>query len=365
MAKSRNYYSVLIALLALPLLFDFSAISRAMSAHRYGELATTPPVHAGAASVAETRLTSERSASAASSVSYEIANPYAVPGVFRKTQFHLHSHPHDGRKEFTPERTAHTFKRDGYGFVMYTDHDQATQFTGQNDDTFATATGYESTGDGGHIGAWFMDTVIDPGLPAQRRIDAIRQAGGIAALNHPDWPVGFTAEQLKELEGYLALEIYNHITTLRPEQLRGNLEKWRQVLNQKGPRQPVWGIAVSDTHEAFTGGGWTLVKTETVSAAALREAIVRGSMYGTTGPELRTIEVVDGKIVVEAAVGEGALGAEISRIRFIDQNGRTVHEAVAGRASYQPTDRDRWVRIEASDSKGRTAWSQPLWITHG
>jgi hypothetical protein len=300
---------------------------------------------------------------------YTIDNPYAVPGAFRKAQLHLHTaNSFDGDKSFPPDVTARTFRDAGYSFVVFTDHDVASKYTGLNDETFFAGTGFESTGGGGHIGALFTDKMINPALPPELRIIAIRQAGGIAVANHPDWDIGFTAEQLIQLQGYQCLEIYNYIPTHNhPERLQANLEKWRQVLNARGRQDPVWGIAVSDTHKGFTGGGWTMVKTSEVSEPALKAAIARGSMYATNGPEFRAIDVAGGEIVVQAAAAGDSLSTAAApapvQVRFLDQDGRLVLATNGPLARFHPTGQEQWVRIEASDAQGNTAWSQPLWIT--
>jgi hypothetical protein len=289
--------------------------------------------------------------------SRRIDNPYAVAGVFRKAQFHLHtSNSFDGHHAGTPRETARAFKDAGFGFVVFTDHDHAS--AGLSDETFLAATGYESTGADGHIGAWFTDVVVDPRWPAQRRIDAIRKAGGLVALNHPDYSVGFRAQQMLALSDYHFLEIYNHITTpvdgKLSENLTANLEKWRQLVERRGRERPVWGIAVSDAHDGSTGGGWTVVKTAEVSAPALKGALLRGAMYGSTGADFRSLDVVGGAIVVEAA--------SPSRIRFVDQDGRIIHEEQGLRSAYRPDEGTRWVRVELLDAGGGMAWSQPFWI---
>jgi hypothetical protein len=287
-----------------------------------------------------------------------LTNPYAAPGAFRKAQFHLHTaNSFDGKEHLPPAAVARAFKAAGYGFVVFTDHDTASNFAGLNDATFVAGTGYESTGADGHIGALFVSTVVDARLPAQQRINAIRRAGGLAVLNHPDYEVGFRAQQLTQLADYQFLEIYNHITTPAngrlAENMAQNLEKWRQLLNARGRERPVWGLGVSDAHDGSTGGGWTVVKTAEVSLPALREAMLRGSMYASTGADFRSIDVLEGAIVVEPL--------ESGRIRFVNQDGTVVREEVGSRATYRPADGDRWVRVELEDERGGRAWSQPLW----
>jgi hypothetical protein len=53
--------------------------------------------------------------------------------------------------------------------------------------------------------------------------------------------------------------------------------------SKRGCERPVWGIAVSDAHDGFSAGGWTVVKTNEVSLPALRDALVRGAHYVSTG----------------------------------------------------------------------------------
>lgn len=293
-------------------------------------------------------------------LAFQIQNPYAGPGEFRKAQFHLHTaNSFDGDKQFPPDATALAFKRAGYSFIIFTDHDVISSSTIHNDETFLAASGYESTGNNGHIGAWFVSQVLDAHLPPEYRVAATVAAGGIASANHPDYVVGFSADQLQQMTGYRCVEIFNHITSKTPQQVAQNIEKWRQAINARGAEQPVWAIAVSDTHAGFTGGGWTSVKTTTVSLPALRAAIERGSMYATNGPELGAIDVVDGQIVVDGTSSP----LPIRQIRFIDQDGNVLRVVAADQAAYRPTGAEQWVRIEASDSAGHTAWTQPLWIT--
>lgn len=286
----------------------------------------------------------------------EITDPYAGGGVFRKAQFHMHTaNSFDGDKNFPPAVTAQVFKDAGYAFIVFTDHDVITQYSALNDDTFYAGSGYESSG-AGHIGALLLDSHVNQLLPAAARIAAIEKAGGIAFMNHPDWEIGFSAEQLLALHGYQALEIFNAISTKTPQQQADNLEKWRQVLNARGPGEPVWAVAVSDTHRGSTGGGWEMVKTSAVNEQALRGAIRRGSMYASNGPEFATLHAVNGWIVAAAA------GAGPHHVKFIDAAGQAVYESDALSAQYHPSGDEGWLRVELSDGAGHTAWSQPFWV---
>jgi hypothetical protein len=296
----------------------------------------------------------------AAAVTRTIHNPYAVPGVFRKAQLHLHTaNSFDGKKEATPAAVAAAFKAAGYGFIVFTDHDFLTTYHGANDATFAAGTGYESTGADGHLGALLVTDHADQRLPAQRRIDAIRRNGGLVVANHPDYEVGFRADQLVAMNGYQLVEIYNQITTdshgKRAEHLASNLRKWTDLINVRGAGKTPWGIGVSDNHNGDTGGGWSCVKTTEVTMTALREALHRGSHYASTGADFRSIET-EGETIVVKAAKEG-------RIRFVDQDGRVVAEELGDQATYRVAPADKWIRIELLDKDGGEAWSQPLWIS--
>jgi hypothetical protein len=287
--------------------------------------------------------------------SFSIQNPYAVAGTFRAAQLHDHTaNSFDGDKRFTPDVKSWYLKEAGYSVVVYTDHDRVSESSAYSDENFQVFPGYESTGPSGHVSAWFVRQMIDHRLPVQQRIDAIRAAGGIAGLNHPEWSVGYSSEALQQLSGYRALEIYNWLTTKNDAMLRDNLDKWRQVLNAKGPEDPVWGVAVGDSHGPQTNTAWTRLKLADLSEASIRAAIENGAMYGSNGPDFETIETRGERIRVVVR--------NARFIRFLDDTGAMVLDVQGQSAEYRPNKSQRWVRIEASDGAGHTAWSQPLWI---
>src|SRR5690606_4597647 len=115
--------------------------------------------------------------------------------------------------------------------------------------------------------------------------------------------------------------------------------------------------------------GWTMVKVEERSLPALKAALLRGSLYPTTGPIVR-FGVEDGAIVVEAdrsAAGSGTAGEPASdtfEVTFIAASG-----AVVGRhtgelpARYVPQGMEGFVRVEIRSAQtGKMTWSQPFWL---
>lgn len=301
---------------------------------------------------------------------YQIRDPYRGPGQFRKAALHVHTaNSFDGDKRWTPEQTARAFKEAGYTFLVYTDHDVISRFTAFNDASFVALSGFESSGGDGHLVALFAEQTIDARLPIQVRINALQQSGALLILAHPSWDIGYSAERLQQLDGFTCIEIYNHLVRGKEGGAARNIEKWQQLLNARGPDRPVWAVAVNDTHAGFTGGAWTAVKTASVNGPALREALLAGRHYATTGPEFQKIGVENDEIVVSAYPGWDSLMAAppglepvITAVRFVDQNGTTLQLVGGGLARYRPSGQERWIRVEATDSAGRTAWSQPFFI---
>jgi hypothetical protein len=65
--------------------------------------------------------------------------------------------------------------------------------------------------------------------------------------------------------------------------------------------------------------------------------------------------------VLKGAITAASPDAEV--IRFIDHDFNVVGEGPAAWAGYRPTGAERWIRVEAVAADGRTAWSQPFWLT--
>jgi hypothetical protein len=287
---------------------------------------------------------------------YIIDNPYAVPGPFRKGQLHVHSKASfDGSTSLAPTELALAYKARGYEVVAITDHDVVAHAQSVNGENFITIPAYESTADRGHISGLFTDQVVSPGAAPQERIDAILGAGGLAILNHPNWHIGWSASDFNQLRGYRAIEIFNGITTAPGMGVSTNLASWQAVLNSRGWLDRVWAVAVDDAHRPEElDQGWVQIKTAHLSLEAVREALTRGSFYASNGPSFSTLGVMNGTIT--------AASPEATVLRFYGQDGQLLQETPPTWGAYQPTGKERWIRVEALMADGRAAWSQPFWL---
>jgi hypothetical protein len=287
---------------------------------------------------------------------YIVDNPYAVPGSYRKGQFHMHTtRSFDGWNSLSPAEDSLEYKRRGYQFVVMTDHEVVSNAQEVADEAFIVIPGFESTHDSGHITAPFATEAVDPSLSPQERIDAIAAKGGLAILAHPDWRVGWDDAKFRDLQGYTAFEIYNPLATLTDERQQYNTKLWTNGLNNRGWANRMWAVAVDDSHDpSAIDKGWVMAKTATLSEAAVKKSIESGAFYASNGPSFGVLGVMKNAIT--------ASSPNASSIRFIDQEGKVVAEGPASWATYRPSGTERWIRVEAVTGDGRTAWSQPFWL---
>jgi len=285
-----------------------------------------------------------------------IRDPYAAPGVYRKTQLHCHTTESDGR--LTPHELLEQYRAAGYSFVCITDHNRVTRYTRLDSATFLTIPGTEDTVSrwikplGPHMSRLFVEAALSSGT-AQDRIDRTVTDRGIVGLCHPSWngnlwTGAWSPAAIARLTGYHLFEIWNPHSPSEED-----VRRWDMALAVLGADHPVWGAAVDDCHRHHQfNKAWAMVKVTTVSADALRTSLQRGAFYASTGLE------------IECGSRAGAISvhlAEPATIRFLDAARTVVSELSGTSATYQARGNEGYVRIECG-SGGRRAWSQPFWI---
>ena len=292
-----------------------------------------------------------------------IHDPYKYPGEYYKAQLHMHTNKSmDGK--WPIETAVNAYYEAGYTYLAITDHDRVTLYDDLYDPSFVMVPGEENTVPwpfwplGAHMVRLFVDSHQWTG-DAQTRITTAAKAGGIVALAHPSWEGNlstgqWTLPQMLALGDYQLVEVYNPHSNWREDTTR-----WHELIRRLGPGNPVWAIAVDDSHsEALFNFGWTMVKTDGISPEALKDALQRGSFYATTGP---TVIFGAASGVITARVE----GDEPAKISFIAGNGEVVSSVTSMEASYTPKGNEGFVRIEVEAKNGKRAWSQPFWLEAG
>ncbi len=270
---------------------------------------------------------------------------------FLKGQLHAHSNG-SGDSDTPPEEVTAYYAAHGFDFLVLTDHDRITSTTAPPG--LLLIPGVELTqnlrscdpapthGDACllHVNALFVapspaPIVWEP-LTSLRRVDlygrALDQAralGGIAQLNHPNFHGAADLDVVLALaqRGLLLMEIENRALDSDNEGHFGRPSTealWDAALG-RGAR--VFGTASDDAHHysdaaavrsrggvAYVGDrGFVMVRAEP-TAASVREAIVAGDFYGSTGLLLDRLDLGRDAIAVDVR-DDGRGGVDQGRAR--------------------------------------------------
>lgn len=285
--------------------------------------------------------------------------------VWLKGNLHTHTAESDG--DSPPVEMAGWYRDHGYDFLVLTDHDKITRIDAP--DGLVLVAGEEVTdrlpGKPLHVNAIGLERVVPPQggkTPVevlQRNIDAVRAAGGLPLVNHPNFGWAFGADELLQLRNFSLLEIasgHPYVNAQGPPPVEA---MWDRLLT-KGHR--VWGVAVDDSHHlkrpwdtdvALPGKAWVVVRAER-NAKAIVAALERGEFYASTGVELEEVSATKVKVREKNKARY--------RIQFIGSGGRVLQESEGPSATYAVRGNEGYVRTKVIDSNGRMAWGQPEFI---
>lgn len=294
-----------------------------------------------------------------------------------KGNTHTHTLESDG--DSTPDEVTRWYREHGYNFLVLSDHNVLTPIDRLNatysvKEQFILVRGEEVTDRFGpksiHVNALDLHKLVPPqgGTSVldviQRNVDAIRGAGAIPHINHPNFNWSITAEELRQVRNTRLFEIFNGhpmVNNLGGGGTPGLEEIWDALLSSG---ILLYGIAVDDAHHfkrpydpgaAAPGRGWVVVRTPQLEAKALLEAMERGDFYASTGVELTDYAVTEKSMTVTVKKDSFAK----YRIQFIAKEGKVVHEALDSPATYTFKGDEGYVRAKVIESNGRSAWCQP------
>lgn len=301
----------------------------------------------------------------------------------RKYKGNLHTHSTRSDGQYAPETVIQAYKDKGYDFMCLSDHEIYWKSDACDDERFIMLDGYEmacemswrTTGQQYHIHGLLDRTIgstsefehneehAKPDYESldtiQALIDEMKAKGNLVIMNHPTWSRN-KPEDLLRLQGYFAIEIYNHQSEL-DEAVGYGVRHWDYLL---GEGRKVFGIAADDAHggafdtaisEFF--GGWVSVEADELRQESVIEAMKAGRYYSSNGPEIHGLRVEDGRLVVECS--------PVKFIKFITHpyNGRTLYNRDASpiqRGAFRIDGNERYIRVECVDFEGNVAWSNPV-----
>jgi hypothetical protein len=301
-----------------------------------------------------------------------------------------HTHTINSGGDSTPDDVAKWYRENGYDFLFITDHDMVTDVAPLNSmfgggGQFLVIRGEEvSSNFAGPSGKIFVHVnSLNPREAAkaaqgatardtlQQDLDAIRTAGGLAQINHPNFMWQLNADDITAIKGARLMEIMNMHALVNSfgagQAFPGTEQLWDQVLSRG---VVIWGVASDDTHdlksgvsgetEGKPGKGWIVVRAQHLTADEITQAINRGDFYASTGVELEDYKVEDKQISVEIR-GQDRYMMKY-RTQFIGKDGKVLQDGTANPAIYLIKGNEGYVRARVTDSHGSMAWTQPVFV---
>jgi hypothetical protein len=302
---------------------------------------------------------------------------FDAPGEWFRCALHAHSTNSDG--ELAPELLVRHFEWAGYDVLATTDHwartdEPSTRRLLVIPSAELNAEAPDQANDS-HVLALGLE--VDPVLPdghfgALPDVVAwIAANGGVPYLAHTYWS-GLRTEQWWDCEGLVGIEVWNSGCEL--ELGRGDASiHWDEALEHG---RLLYGLATDDSHHpGFDSGfAWTWVRAAEKTREAVLDALRTGAFYGSTGPEIRGVELGEHEVLVEcspalavtlycgrtrgARANAGRLGyPNNARVLARNDDGLITHVALA-----RPWDGGAYGRVEVKAADGTKAWTNPLWI---
>jgi hypothetical protein len=305
------------------------------------------------------------------------------PSADRWNKGNTHTHTLNSDGDSTPDDVVRWYREHGYQFLALTDHNYLTRVDALNalhgaDERFLVIPGEEVTDRFGasslHINGLGLSRPVEPqggaSVPEvlQRNVDAIRAAGGVSHVNHPNFGWSISADDLRQVDRNRLFEIWNGHPQVNNVGGGGTpgLEGIWDLLLTNG--RVLYGVAVDDAHTfkqpgnpnvAGPGRGWVMVRAAALDQRALLDAMERGDFYSSTGVVLSDYAATESEIRVAVRATSFAR----YRIQFIGSGGRLLAEVPEREAVYTLTGSEGYVRARVLESNGLVAWTQPVMVS--
>jgi hypothetical protein len=302
-------------------------------------------------------------------------SPFDAEGTWLRCALHAHSTNSDG--ELAPDLLVRHYEWAAYDVLATTDHWVRTDEPSTKRLLVIPSTELNAVvGDGEDAHVLALGVEADPVAPTgefERLADVvgwIEANGGLPYLAHTYWS-GLRSDQWWDCPGLLGIEVWNSGCELELGRGDSSLH-WDEALEHGCDLQ---ALATDDSHHPGydSGFAWTWVRAAERTREAVLGALRAGSFYGSTGPEIRGIEVSDDEVVVRcspaaavtlycgrtrgARANAGRLGyPNLSRVLE-----RTDDGAITAVALQRPWDGGRYGRIEVRAADWTKAWTNPLW----
>lgn len=326
---------------------------------------------------------------------------YLLPNVpkFFKTALHCHTTISDGAP--TPEETKEGYKSKGYSALCITDHNIIADHSAMNDEDFLLLTGAEYNIN--EPGVWkerlqwmktyhlnFIakrpDNLWQPFGPAAPKDTALphwekadiqnmprqycledvnnmiaeaNRRGFLVMYNHPCWSLQ-SYPDYAGLKGLWGMEICNYSAAHGGYADNDNGRVYDDLVSLGNDLVP---LGTDDAHSMKEfGGAWTMVGARELSYAAMIEAMEKGDVYASTGPQIHSLTLEDGMLHITCSDAQSITlhsGDRIAKSAYPTAPDKLVREATFKLSGWlekvdgsQPTD---WIRVVVRDAYGSYA----------
>jgi hypothetical protein len=249
------------------------------------------------------------------------------------------------------------YREAGYNFLLLSEHNDhvVNKEVFSHDEAaeppdFIMLSGLELSNERHHT-ALGIDSYIGDETSLQDGVKKIIAAGGVPILNHPQDPV-VTVKTFLATEGLNHLEIVNGG---RPEDTPATEMLWDSLLSDPDGRI-VYAVASDDNHYKKTnvGRGWIMVRSPALTVEDIEENIRTGNFYASTGVILNDYQARKRSINIDSENGDS--------ITFIGENGSVLDKVSGKSATYKMKGDELYVRVKITNSDGRAAWTQPVFV---
>ena len=324
-------------------------------------------------------------------------------GTFYKANLHCHTTFSDGK--LTPEQVKEHYKKLGYSVVAFTDHDLMVCHQHLTDENFVALNGFE-------VEFWEKDRPakswpfrhechlnfigLDPDNEIQpfwhrskyiignnhlrhlgkfdenepdferwydqycisRMMREGREKGFFVSYNHPGWsredyPLYSTYEGMNALEIMNGSGIINGYDDYAIRPYDDLLRQGKKIL----------AIAGDDNHNRVpldsvysdSGVCWTMIKAEKLTYKSITDAMLKGDLYASEGPEIHELYVEDNKVYIKCSEAQ-----KITLTRYSKKAGIAVMEngTPLTEASFDiSSDKGVFFRLTVTDLKGKMAFT--------
>ena len=303
-------------------------------------------------------------------------------GQARWYRGNTHTHTKNSDGDSLPVDVVKWYKTHGYDFVVITDHEHVTDVQSLNaefgeKEKFLVIPGQEVTDRFDtkpyHVNGLGLTTVVMPKRATgsavaniQANVDAVRAAGGIPQINHPNFGWAITPNDLIQVKNATIFEIYSghpRVNLLGGGGFPSVEEIWDTALTAG---RVYYGVAVDDAHHfkrtagepltAAPGQGWIFVRASELTPSAILAAIDRGDFYASSGVELSDYTVDRSGITITMKQVRDVR----YRSQFIGAGGKVLSESTSNPAVYKFRGKEKYVRAKIIESNGGMAWTQPV-----